>query len=260
MAEYFFPRPISTLSIVMAVIGGVFMLLGIALLWLTGVGIVVGALLAIGLILLILGVRSMIVIIRSNPDDEDYDDWLERQGKALLPRALRTLSLDEQQITSKIICVHSVLLPGSSLANNYHDEVYLKQGQDGQWRSSVNLYTYFFPSERFIAIFTRDINAFSPRGPHSDESEEYFYRDIIGVSTSVSRDTVLVGEVESTYRVQQLSLKLINGENLRFGGYLSAVPFDTKRGLPTILSPDARVNATLNDLRVLLRAKKQRAR
>jgi hypothetical protein len=260
MAEYFFPRPISTFSILAATIGGVFILVAIPLLLLTGVGVVTVVLLAIGLILLLFGVRSMIVTRRSNPGDEDYDDWLERQARALRPRALRTLSLDEQQITSKIVCVHSILLPGSSLANNYHDEVYLKQGKDGQWRSSVNLYTYFFPSERFIAIFTRDINAFSPKGPYNDVTEEYFYRDIIGVSTSVFRDTVLIGEAELVYRVQQLSLKLINGENQPFGGYLSAMPFDTKRGLPTILSPDAHVNTTLNDLRVLLRVKKQRTR
>jgi hypothetical protein len=260
MAEYFFPRPISTFSVFAVTIGGVFLVVAVPLILLMGFSIVTVGLLAIGLLLLIFGVRSIIVIKRSNPKDHDYDDWLERQARTLRPRALRTLSLDEQQITSKIVCVHSILLPGSSLANNYADEVYLKQGKDGLWRSSVNLFTYFFPSDRFIAIFTRDINAFSPKGPYNDETEEYFYRDILGVNTSVYRDTVLIGEAELVYRVQQLSLKLINGENLRFGGYLSAIPLDPKPGLPNILSPDANVNTTLNDLRALLRAKKQRTR
>ncbi len=260
MAEYFFPRPISTFSVFAVTTGGVFIVVAVPLMVLAGFSTVTIGLLLLGLLLLIFGIRSIFVIKRANPKDRDYDDWLERQARALRPKALRTLSLDEQQITSKIVCVHSVLLPGSNLANNYADEVYLKQGKDGLWRSSVNLYTYFFPSDRFIAIFTRAINVFNPKGPYNDETEEYFYRDILGVNTSVYRDTVLIGEAELVYRVQQLTLKLINGENLRFGGYLSALPLDTNRGLPTVLSHDAHINNNLNDLRVLLRAKKQRTR
>src|ERR671930_41954 len=127
-------------------------------------------------------------MIRANPTDQDYDNWLEEQAAAMLPRALRMLNLDERQITSQILSIHSLILPGSSLASNYHDEVYLKQGKDGQWRSSVNLYTYFFPAQHFIAIFTRSINALDPLTPFDDSTEEFFYRDIMGTSFSVFQD------------------------------------------------------------------------
>src|SRR5947199_194267 len=94
------------------------------------------------------------------------------------------------QITSQILSMHSIILPGSSLAATYHDDVYLKLGKDGQWRSSVNLYTFFFPTDRFIAMFTRSINALDRLMPADDTSEEYFYKDIVTAAFSVFQDTV----------------------------------------------------------------------
>ncbi len=228
MEHYFFPRPISTGAITMTTSGIIFILAGLVLLFTLGLTILNMILTIAGFVQLFLGIRSMYLIKKSNPGDEDYDHWLEQQVQAMKPRAMRLLNLNQSQVTSQILCTHSIILPGSSLAKNYHDDVLIKQGKDGQWRTSVNLYTYFFPTDHFIAMCTCDVN------------------EIAGM--------------KYPYRVQQLSFRISNGDDIRLGAHLSAMPLDRGQGAPIILLPDTHINQTLADLRGLLRSKKQRSR
>ena len=257
--QYFFPKPVSTGLITMTTTGAVLGLVGLALVFTLGPTYFDLGLFLLGGIVLFIGVRSIRAIIRSNPTDQDYDDWLEDRAGAIIPRALRVLNLDEREITSQILSMHSIILPGSSLASEYHD-VNLKLGKDGIWRSSVNLYTFFFPTDRFIAMFTRSINALDRVMPIDDTTDEYFYRDIVTAAFSVFQDTAVFGNAEILYRVQQLSFKISNGDDIRLGAYLSAVPIERGRGAPIIMLPDTHINQMLADLRALLRVKKQRSR
>ena len=258
--QYFFPKPVSTGLITITTAGALLCLVGLALVFTLGPTYFHLSLVLVGGLVLFIGVRSIRAIIRSNPTDQEYDDWLDDQAEAIIPRALRVLNLDERQITSQILSMHSIILPGSSLASNYHDDVYLKLGKDGIWRSSVNLYTFFFPTDRFIAMFTRGINALDRVMPIDDTTDEYFYRDIVTASYSLFQDTAVFGNQEILYRVQQLSFRISNGDDIRLGAYLSAVPIERGRGAPVIMLPDTHINQTLSDLRTLLRVKKQRGR
>ena len=258
--QYFFPKPVSTGLITITTTGAVLCLVGLALVFTLGPTYFHLGLFLLGGLVLFIGVRSIRAIIRSNPTDQDYDDWLEDRAEAIIPRALRALNLDEREITSQILSMHSIILPGSSLASEYHDEVYLKLGKDGIWRSSVNLYTFFFPTDRFIAMFTRSINALDRVMPIDDTTDEYFYRDIVTAAFSLFQDTAVFGNEEILYRVQQLSLRISNGDDIRLGAYLSAVPIERGRGAPIIMLPDTHINQMLADLRALLRVKKQRSR
>jgi hypothetical protein len=258
--QYFFPKPISTALIIVTTAAALFSLVGLYLAFARGPSYFNLILVLLGGAVLFIGVRNIRAIMRSNPSDQDYDNWLEDQAATITPKALRTLSLSEHEITSQILMVRSIILPGSSLADNYRDDIHLKRGKDGQWRSSVNLYTFFFPADRFIAMFTRSINPLDRVMPIDDSSEEYFYRDIMSTSFNVFQDTVIFGDQEVLYRVQQLSLRIVNGSDVPIGGYLSAVPIEKGRGAPIIMLPDTYINQTLADLRALLRVKKQRGR
>ncbi len=260
MQQYFFPKPVSTGPITITTAGALLGLVGLALVFTLGPTSFNLILVLVGGVVLFMGVRRIRAIIRSNPTDQDYDDWLENQTAAVIPRALRMLNLDERQISSQILSMHSIILPGSTLASNYHDDVYLKLGKDGRWRSSVNVYTFFFPTDRFIAMFTRSINVLDRVMPVDDSTEEYFYRDIMSVSFSIFQDTVVIDGEETLYRVQQLSLKLSSGGDVYLGAYLSALPIDRRLNAPIITRSDSSINQTLADLRTLLRVKKQRSR
>src|SRR5947209_10525717 len=195
--QYFFPKPISTGRIIVTTAGALVGLVGLALVFTLGPTYFHLSLVLVGGGVLFIGVRRLRAIIRSNPTDQEYDDWLEDQAEAIIPRALRVLNLDERQITSQILCMHSIILPGSSMASNYYDDVYLKLGKDGIWRSSVNLYTVFFPTDRFIAMFTRSINALDRVMPADDTTHEYFYQDIVTAAFSVLHNTVIFDNKEN---------------------------------------------------------------
>lgn len=225
--RYFYPKKIISMSLVIATTVSIFfVLVSFALFRLLGLTSVTLTLLFIDFILLFLGVWTIRTVITLNPGDEDYDEWLAYQASLVIRQAYDVLDLYESNLINKILSIHSIVLPGSSLADNYRDEILLKQGEDGKWRSSVNLYTYFFPVDGFIAIYTRSIDALNPAAPYDDSSEEYFYEDLMGASFRTFRDTAIVNNQEFSYRVEQLSFKLFNGDAIGLGGYISARPMD----------------------------------
>jgi len=264
VGQYFFPKQISNGTIIIITAGALFVLVGIPLLFTGGLSIYDIFLVIAGILLLIGGIRTILATRRSNPLDADYDAWLEKQARILLPRARRVMNLNERQMTGQVMCVHSVILPGSDLAGTYHDHIHMKRGLDGRWRCSVNFYTFFFPADRHLAIFTRDVNAMRPRD-HLDParadtnlSEEYFYADITTATISVFQDRAIIAGQECLYRVQQLSLKIANGEDVRLGAYLGAMPLNPKQADLKIALPDVHVNEIIGELRELIRFKKQR--
>src|SRR5205823_14930122 len=100
--QYFFPKPVSTSLITITTAGALLGLVGLALVITLGLTYLDMIFVLIGGAVLFIGVRSIRAIIRSNPTDQDYDDWLEEQATAIIPKALRELNLDERQITSQI--------------------------------------------------------------------------------------------------------------------------------------------------------------
>ena len=255
--QYFFPKPVSSFIIATTTAGALSLLAGIVMLLIAAPASFIVALVLAGSGLLLIGIDRIRAIIRSNPTDEDYDHWLRHQASTMLPAALFTLNMDESQLTSQPLILYSFILPGSSLASDYHDHIHLKQGKDGRWRSSINLYTYFLPSQHFIAMFTRSVNALDQFMPFDDSTEEFFYRDIISASFSRFPDTVIIEGQEFVYRVQQLSLKISNGDDIRLGAYLSAEPLSGRQNAPFFIPLDSQCNQTLAELRRLLRFRKQ---
>src|SRR5437588_11019337 len=255
--QYFFPKSVSTFIIATTTAGALSLLAGVVMLLIAAPASFIVALVLAGSGLLLIGIDRIRAIIRSNPTDEDYDHWLRHQASTMLPAALFTLNMDESQLTSQPLILYSFILPGSSLASDYHDHIHLKQGKDGRWRSSINLYTYFLPSQHFIAMFTRSVNALDQFMPFDDSTEEFFYRDIISASFSRFPDTVIIEGQEFVYRVQQLSLKISNGDDIRLGAYLSAEPLSGRQNAPFFIPLDNHCNQTLAELRRLLRFRKQ---
>ncbi len=144
-------------------------------------------------------------------NDREYDTWLEKQANGMQSKALQALNLDPSQIISAPLITHSVILPTTLEAKRYLDgTVRIKKGNDGYLRYSIHVYQYIFLSEHFISINNVDINAFS-LPPVSVSTEEYFYRDIVGISTnSIQRSFEFEGE-KYQYSVNSFSLKVSSG-------------------------------------------------
>ena len=252
--QYFIPKTVSTGAITITTAGVLLVLVGFFLL-MFGLSFFPFLLVLVGAVLSFSGIRNIYNVLKSNPDDQGYDAWLKKQVGLAIPRALRELNIQDNQVIDQMLCLHSVILPGSVLADDYSD-VRLKQGQDGVWRSTLNLYTFFFPCNNFIAIYTRSINALEPRNFFDDKTEEYYYHDIVSTTVISFQDEIAIEGEAYPYRVLQFSLRLSNGDDVRLGGYLSATALNRVQGIPDMILPDPRFKQTLTDLRSLLRDKK----
>ena len=141
--RYFFPQPVPRGSIITCLVGALFLAIGISLQSIV--------LIASGCLLLLIGASIIGVIIRLNPTDQHYDQWVHAQAQAMLPRALAKFNMRRNQVTDQILRMHSFVLPGSRVASQYPEkEVQAKRGKDGQWRFSINVYTYFLPAEHYL--------------------------------------------------------------------------------------------------------------
>lgn len=228
-----------------------------ALLFLIGLLSQSGGLIIVGLLVLIVG-AGIIAATRlgSKPTDEEYDAWLKSQAEGVINRAIRKLGLDPSQITREPLLLHGFVLPGMKESTKYHaDELYWKKGKDGTIRFSVNVYTYFFPADHYLAAFVGDVNALN-QSAHNEKAEEYFYRDIVGATTSDEQDYIMLKDKRYQYRIQSFSLGISGGAAI--GVSVGAAPIDNRqKDMPSFAIPDSGVDQTVAQLRMLLRDKKQ---
>jgi hypothetical protein len=246
MKRYFSTIPRS--AIIIAIVGAVLLLLGLIAQTV--------ALILVGLIVALIG--GGIIVSASagrKPTDQQYDIWLKSQAKAIADRAIMKLGLDQSEITNEPLEVHGFVLPGMKDSNRYRaDEPRWKKGNDGLIRFSVNTYTFFFPEEHHLAAFVGDVNALNQTA-HNEKTEEYFYRDIVGATTSDEQDNITIKGKQYQYRTQRFSLRITSGDSI--GVSIDAVPIDNRQNIPSFKIPNSGIDRTVAQLRMLLRAKKQ---
>lgn len=246
VVNYFFPRPIPVWTSIAIITGVVLLIIGGILqnIFVMAAGLVVGF------------ISGYIIYktVRSNPNDAQYDAWVERQGKALYSRGLQMLGIQLHN-RDTVQCIRSYVLPGSLAAQDYiADDVLMKRGKDGRLRFSINVYTYIFATTQWVAVFKSDVNAFTPL-IHNDMHEIYAYRHIVGATTSQLRDEVIFEERRFPYRTEQFCLKIANGETVRLSAAVKAGPLSSAPGVPAIRLPNTGFDRTLNELRQILLAR-----
>lgn len=251
MEPYFIPKPPSILANISFIIGSLLCIFVIIMLS-TGHSNF-SELILFGCGVILFGMAGFIVYKRSPPSDEQFESWLKNRATAMRRRALRALDVDEHRIMGEVICIQSFVLEGSPLALNYRNNVYMKQGKDEKWRSSVNLFTYIFPMDQYIAVYTGDINALGQSGFFGESSHDYLYRHIISVTVRPSQETVVINGRRSRYRLQKLVFSMTNGDHIE-GAYLSALPLDSGSDLPRITLAETGNTEMLNKLRRLIRS------
>lgn len=244
----YFTTKIPKGAIITAVIG--------ALLFLVGLPSQSGALIIVGLLVLLIGGGIIAAIMSgSKPTDEEYDAWLEAQAQEVTNRAARKLGLDPSQITREPLHVQGFVLPGMRESTKYRaDELHWKIGKDGVVRFSVNVYTYFFPADHHLAAFVGDVNALN-RSAHNEKTEEYFYRDIVGATTNDEQDYIKFKDKQYQYRIQRFALRISSGDSI--GASVDASPMDNRQNMPSFAIPNSGIDQTIAQLRMLLREKKQ---
>ena len=202
-------------------------------------------------------IAYIIIRARSIPTDKEYDEWLKRRARSMIPRAYRKLNLDRSDLIAPLLRIDSFVLPGSRLAEHFSpDDVQMKEGKDGRWRFSVNVFMYLFPAEHSLAFFSGSVNALNQFARPVEETEEYFYEHIAGATTFETKDYAVIHGYQYVYRIQQFSLRVGNGDNIDLGAYISASALDDNQQGPAIIPPTRNVDQVLAELRAILRSKR----
>lgn len=251
MKRYFSPKNTAQDAVIL---GAILLIVGVILL-IAGFSSQSGGAIVLGFVVAPIGVGILVARISgSKPTDAEYDAWLKAQANRLLKRAIRTLGIDSQ-VTRGYLQFHGFVLSGMGESYKYRpDELRWKKGTDGRVRFSVNVYTYFFPADHYLVVFIGDINALN-QSAHNEKTEEYFYRDIVGVITSDEQDFLMVNETQHLYHIQRFFLRVSNGDSL--GVSVDASPLDKKQNLPSFAIPDSGIDQIVAQLRRLLREAKQ---
>lgn len=246
LRKYFAPRGSPKVGIILLIVGAICFFAGFN----------ATALLVVGILLVIVGVVLLANLQpRSNITDQQYDQWVEAQFRALIPRSLEKLNLDLGEMTREPLVVQGFVLPGMQVASKYRaDELRWKVGKDGNPRYSVNVFTLFWKEDHHLAVYQGDINALNPTA-HNEHMSEYFYTDIVGATTGDMQDYVTIKAQRTSYRIQYFSLRVSSGDSV--GVAVGADPIDNKQNLPRFNVPNSGIDQTLAQLRMLLREKKQ---
>lgn len=214
-----------------------------------------GGMIGFGLVLALIGVGVIVAMTSgSKPTDQEYDAWLESQARMTMSKAITKLGLDPSEIIREPLRIQGFVLPGTRDATRYRvDELRWKIGADRVPRFSVNVYTFFFPADHHLAAFVGDINALN-QSSHNEKTEEYFYADIVGATTSDDQDHILIKGKQYQYRIQRFALRIASGDSI--GVSISAAPLDNKQGTPNFTIPNSGIDQTVAQMRYLLREKK----
>lgn len=184
------------------------------------------------ILFLLIGVGGLVLLIcfsktkTTYVSDEQYDSNVKSQLFNLKTQAVNALGIDETEVQE----IEPIEFDGYA----YKDVEKVRKGNDGRFRSNKyqSVIILFSANEAHVYKFTYDTTA----NKHTEETEVYFYKDIVSVSTSSDTVEVLGKKIEFEY------FKLTTAG----GNALSVSVFDT-----------AGAQRSINAMRALLREKKQ---
>lgn len=171
---------------------------------------------------------------RLSVTDQDYDSIARSVLTDLTPRALSRLGLDIEEVKE----IAPIIFDGYS----FEDCTRVKRGLDGIWRSDRYKVVQLFFSLNEVHIYTYSYSTIMENT--SENTDVYFYKDIVSVSTSTETTTInrYNGQNNVGTQVQYECFKLTTA-----GG----------TSLKVSIRDSANAQRSINAMRQLLRAKKQ---
>ncbi len=177
--------------------------------WMIIIGLPLLAAKFLGVIPIGLGIWGIVSYFQK-PSDEQMDAWIQEDLKNLQTRALAKTGLDPSELVAEAVMVY-----GPRFWDIGGAEVGIKKGKDGIVRfMPIGVTVINFTAHQLTAYqFALDLTTGNPL---SERTDEYFYRDVVSVSTqskTKSWDKAEIGT--NALSVRQL-LPLMSGGKLQF--------------------------------------------
>ncbi len=165
-----------------------------------------------GLVLASIGFIGLgAIFIRRDPPKKPSDNELDKiclaQIKDLKQKALRKLGIDEEEVK----LISPVVIHGYSFTR-ITTPIMHKTGKDNINRSSNYEAMILLFSENQVHTYKYTFSIIADE--HSEDAEEYFYQDIVTISTSSERETIKTGKAEKTIQYEAFKLTTAGGNSL----------------------------------------------
>lgn len=151
------------------------------------------------------------IAYEDKPTDQQYSQWYWERLTPLYNKALQRLHLHESQCEN-IIEVRGGISSLLQLTKKFPEkEIAVKRLPSGLRHYSINVCTYIFLTRDGIAIYSGYINAFA-QNERFEDADHYYYKDIVGVSTSGPIYTSKNGSSEKETQRQGFFVRASNGD------------------------------------------------
>lgn len=184
----------------------------------------------VGFFLCALGVGLFLLAQCLTPNDKQYDESVKENLRDLKSRALKKLGIDEDEISE----VQPITFGGY----DYQGADRRKEGKDKKWRSNVYKAVMIFFSQNEMHCYTLRFK--TTEQEQVEETDVFFYQDIVSASTTSNTETITVGKKQKTVNIEAFKLTT-KGGNAIIVNLLNA----------------ADAQNSVNAMRALLREKKQ---
>lgn len=179
---------------------------------------------AVGAVLLLLVLTIFILRARSIPTQRQYDEWLERLENYLDTYSRDRLRREHSKRVPKGLCIQSFVPPDSDLSSRYSvTKVLWKQGKDGISRFSFIVYTFFYPTEGYVAVYTYRVNVLNDYEVVPEKYRAYSYTHIVEITIVTGRDSASFHNRVYSFQTERISLRAIH-DDIKIGAYISIEP------------------------------------
>jgi hypothetical protein len=168
----------------------------------------------LGALVLLAGLAWLVVpMIQSGvlPDDQTIDAWLQEDIVGLMKRALQRLNLDEGDLKSQPLVIVGPIL--WQVMGVPPAEIRWKKGKDGRARFSISSITVLHLIEHKVSSFQCDYNFIRGVGLN-ERDDEYYYRDIVAVSTREESTNYQLPNRAVMRRAQAFTMSVASGERI----------------------------------------------
>jgi len=205
-----------------------------------------------GTLLVLIGLIRFLMGRGSRVTDNDVDNQFQNDINEIAKVALNKLGLDASQLTEnrkKPLILKGPILWSVTGVNK--KDLLWKKGNDDIVRFAINRITVIYFSKHLLAAYACDFN-FLKNVTLNETTDEYYYKDIVSVSTSETSTSYILPNGVKLTRSQEFRLSLSNGEAIRVfidSGKLNKI---TNGNIPTEEAEKA-----VQIIRTILRDKKQ---
>jgi len=195
------------------------------------------------------------LILRSQgPTDGTIDAWLHEDVNSLIPRARERLNLEETQAIRDPLPVVGIVLRSAASIGVPANDMRSRKGTDRLYRFSVRSVTIFHLFEHKVSSYQCYYNCMKGV-PLNERDDEYYYRDIVSVSTAEDSTNYTLANGVTMRHWQAFRLSVASGDNIS----VIVRPLDLKGVDDTaVRTADSGADNAIRALRKVLEEKKLR--